>query len=197
MGQTKFIADIHFGHKNILKYDNRPFLTVEAHDEHIINQWNKNVEYDDEVWILGDISWHNVTKTIDLLNSLNGIKKLCIGNHDKTFLKNGLFRKCFAEITDYKEITTEDNNGIILSHYPIPCFNHHFHGWRHLYGHVHSSFEWNMMENCKRLMEELYTVPCKMYNVGCMLPYMNYTPQTIAEIEFEYKKFIDFSLRGE
>ena len=31
-------------------------------------------------------------------------------------------------------------------------------------------------------MEELYDVPCKMYNVGAMLGYMNYTPKTLEEI---------------
>ncbi len=58
----------------------------------------------------------------------------------------------------------------------------HFYGWFHLYGHVHNSFEFNMMEHDKYLMEELYTRPCKMYNVGAMMPWMNYTPRTLDEI---------------
>ena len=39
-----------------------------------------------------------------------------------------------------------------------------------------------MMENIKRQMAELYTKPCYMYNVGCMIDYMNYTPRTLEEI---------------
>lgn len=64
----------------------------------------------------------------------------------------------------------------------IPCFNHHYYGWYHLYAHVHNSFEWNMMERTKYEMKELYDRPCNMYNAGAMMPYMNYTPRTLEEI---------------
>lgn len=32
------------------------------------------------------------------------------------------------------------------------------------------------------LMEELYTTPCQMFNVGAMMPWMDYTPRTLDEI---------------
>ena len=75
---------------------------------------------------------------------------------------------------------------IVLSHYPIPCFNRHYYGAYHLYGHVHTGFEWNMMEHMRRQMEELYDVPCNMFNVGAMISYMDYTPRTLEEIEKGY-----------
>ena len=87
----------------------------------------------------------------------------------------------FVKVTEYMEIEDGDRK-VVLSHYPIPCFKNHFYGWFHLYGHVHNSFEFNMMEHDKYLMEELYTRPCKMYNVGAMMPWMNYTPRTLDEI---------------
>lgn len=31
-------------------------------------------------------------------------------------------------------------------------------------------------------MEELYTTPCQMFNVGAMMPWMDYTPRTLDEI---------------
>lgn len=55
---TYFISDLHFGHRNILRFDCRPFSTIEEHDEYLINQWNDTVGADDDVWILGDISWY-------------------------------------------------------------------------------------------------------------------------------------------
>ena len=177
-----FIADTHFGHKNALSYDNRSFITIEEHDEYLINSWNNAVSYDDDVYILGDVSWHNATTTNEILDKLNGNKHLIIGNHDKKLLRNKEFQNHFQEITSYKELPYGDGKIIVLCHYPIPCFNQHYYESYHLYGHVHNGFEWNMMENIKFQMEELYEVPCNMYNVGAMIPYMNYTPRTLEEI---------------
>ena len=39
-----------------------------------------------------------------------------------------------------------------------------------------------MMKQVKYQMETLYDVPCRMYNVGCMIPGMDYTPRTFDEI---------------
>ena len=177
-----FISDLHFGHKNALAFDNRKFVTIEEHDEALIKNWNDTVEIDDDVYVLGDISWHNATKTIDIFKSLNGNIHLIVGNHDKKLLKNRELQSLFVEITDYKELSLSDGKGIILCHYPIPCFNHHYYGWYHLYGHVHNSFEWNMMLQTKWQMTALYDKPCEMYNVGAMLEYINFTPKTLEEI---------------
>lgn len=178
-----FIADLHFGHKNVMSYDNRPFKTIEENDETIIKNWNKTVGTDDEVYLLGDISWYNATKTLEILNNLNGNIHLIKGNHDDRLLRNRDIQKRFAEIVDYKELSLiYSNNKIILCHYPIPCFKNHYYGAYHLYGHVHTGFEDNMMENIKIQMMELHNVPCNMYNIGCMKPYMNYTPRTLEEI---------------
>ena len=177
-----FISDLHFGHKNCLAFDNRPFVDIEKHDQTIIENWNNVVGIDDDVYILGDISWHNATKTIEIFKELNGCIHLIKGNHDVKLLRNKDIQKLFVEITDYKELDLGDNKIVILSHYPIPCFNKHYYGSYHLYGHVHTSFEWNMMENIKRQMVELYMKPCNMWNVGAMIDYMDYTPRTLEEI---------------
>ena len=177
-----YISDLHFGHKNSLSFDNRPFTDIEIHDQAIINNWNNTVSIDDDVYILGDISWHNATKTIEIFKSLNGRKHLIKGNHDSKLLRNRELQSLFVEICDYKEIPLDNGRGIVLCHYPIPCFKNHYYGWIHLYGHVHNSFEYNMMESVKRQMEELYNIPCLMYNVGVMMTYMDYTPRMLEEI---------------
>lgn len=183
-----FIGDLHFGHVNCLSFDNRPFKTIADHDAVLIKNWNNVVSMEDDVYILGDISWYNTTKTLEILKQLNGHIHLIRGNHDHKHLKNRELQSIFVEITDYKElhITGTDgkknSNGVVLCHYPIPCFNHHYYGWYHLYAHVHNSFEWNMMERIKYEMKELYDRPCNMYNAGAMMPYMNYTPRTLEEI---------------
>ena len=179
---TYFISDLHFGHKNVLAYDKRPYGDdIEEHDEYLIQQWNSVVNITDDVWILGDISWYPAMKTIAIFERLNGIKHLVVGNHDKKLLRCQQVRELFVEITDYKEIEFDDGSGVVLCHYPIPCYNKHFYGWHHLYGHVHSTFEWDMINQFQNQMREQGKLS-SMYNVGCMMDYMNYKPRTLAQI---------------
>ena len=177
-----FISDLHVGHTNVLSFDNRPFKFIEEHDETLIKNWNSVVGMDGDVYLLGDISWYNATKTIEIFNRLNGRIHLIKGNHDNRLLKNRELQSRFCEITDYKELDIGDGKGIVLCHYPIPCFKNHYYSWYMLYGHVHTSFEDNIMQHVKYQMEALYDKPCNMFNVGCMKSYMNYTPRTLEEI---------------
>jgi calcineurin-like phosphoesterase family protein len=148
-------------------------------NEDLIRRWNSVVSKDDTVYVLGDMFWCNVSQALPVLDQLNGKKILVKGNHDRC--NDSKFRSKFERIADYLEI--EDNGRrVVLCHYPIVCFKNHFYGWYHLYGHVHTSFEWNMMESVKCEMTELYGKQCNMYNCGVMLPYMNYTPRTLDEI---------------
>ena len=180
-----YISDWHYGHKNILSLDNRPFKNVEEMNAELIRRWNAAVGKDDVVYILGDMFWCNATEATAVLEQLNGQKFLIQGNHDRCHDNN--FRKHFEKITEYMEIKDGDKN-IVLCHYPIVCFKNHYYGWYHLYGHVHSSFEHNMMEHDKYIMETLYDKPCNMYNVGAMMPYIDYTPRTLEEIINANKK---------
>lgn len=176
MPETFFTADLHFGHANILSYDDRPFRTIEEMDAEIIRRWNNKVKPEDTVYILGDISWYKADKTIELIKQLNGTLYLVKGNHDRL---SPQLKKCFKEVYEYGTEIKIDKNFIVLSHWPIPCFNRHFYGAYMLYGHVHTSFEWNYMKHVKRDMEAV-DIPCNMYNVGCML--WNYEPVTLKEI---------------
>ncbi len=123
--KTFYIADLHLGHQNGLRYDRRPFSSIEEHDAELIRRWNAVVSAEDEVWILGDLSWHSPPKTALLLDSMNGTKRLCVGNHDKSVIRSRACSERFAEITPSKEIRLQKGFGVALCHYPIPCFNHH------------------------------------------------------------------------
>ena len=179
MPKKFYIADWHYGHKNCLAFDNRPCLNVESMNEMLISNWNKVVAPGDIVYVLGDMFWCKQAAAMPVLAQLNGTKFLIKGNHDRC--NDGRFLKSFAKVTEYLEVEDEGRR-VVLCHYPIPCFKNHFYGWYHLYGHVHTSFEWNMMEYNRRLMTDLYENPCNMFNVGAMLPYMDYTPRTLDEI---------------
>lgn len=177
-----YIADWHYGHTNCIAFDGRPFKSRDHMNAELIRRWNEVVKNDDQVYILGDMFWCNPKDAIPVLDALNGQKFLVKGNHDRCH--NQEFASRFVSINDYMEINDNGRN-VILSHYPIPCFKNHFYGWYHLYGHVHTSFEHNMMMHHRYLIEELYSKQCKMYNVGAMLPYMDYTPQTLDTILYD------------
>lgn len=174
-----FTSDLHFGHKNIIRFDNRPFTSVEEMDETLIRNWNRKVNKDDLVYILGDISWYKDDKTCEIFERLNGRKILIKGNHDRV---HGNIKNYFEEITDYKEITL-DGKHITLCHYPIVFFNRHHYGAFMFYGHVHNSHEWQMTENYKYELEQL-DILCNMFNVGTMVH--NYEPVSFEEIVKKY-----------
>ena len=179
MGIKRYISDWHYGHKNCLRFDNRPWVDIEQANQEMIRRWNETVEDDDTVYILGDMFWCGTEEAVKVLDQLKGQKVLVKGNHDRCH--DNRFRSRFLELRDYMEIE-DGSRHVVLCHYPIPCFRNHFYGWIHLYGHVHSSFEWNMMESVKHEMTALYDKRCQMYNVGAMMPYIDYIPRTLDEI---------------
>lgn len=180
MPNVFFTSDLHFGHKNIIRFDNRPFFSVEEMDKTLIENWNRKVSADDTVYVLGDISWYNDEKTTEIFAGLNGHKILIKGNHDRV---RGKVRKVFEEITDYKEISLNGNK-IVLCHYPIIFFNRHHYGAYMFYGHVHNSHEWQMTDNYRYELEQL-DVKCNAYNVGVMV--QNYEPVTFEEVMANYE----------
>ena len=143
-----FTSDCHFGHKNSIQYCNRPFESVEDMDKGLIERWNDVVKQDDEVWQLGDFTFHhNIEKIIHIIERLNGRKNAIIGNHDQVIKKNRqllLDRGLFREIVDRKELTAVDDgvkHKIILDHYPGRSWNYSSHGSWQLHGHVHGTME--------------------------------------------------------
>lgn len=82
MGKIFYIADYHFGHANVIRFDKRPFNSAEEMDKTMIDNWNDVVGKDDTVYILGDFCWNTEERWIEILDQLNGKKVLIRGNHD-------------------------------------------------------------------------------------------------------------------
>lgn len=145
MKNTYFISDPHFGHKNIIKYANRPFESVDNMNETIIKNWNNLIKPNDEVYILGDVSLTNQEETNKILNRLNGRLYLIKGNHEKSVMSSKENRDRFEWIKDYYELKYEYNgkrNMIVMCHYAMRVWNKSHHGSYHLYGHSHDSLEY-------------------------------------------------------
>lgn len=176
-----YISDLHFGHKNIIAFDNRPFQTVQEMDAALIRNWNEAVTDSDHVYILGDFIWGTAKHWPEILEQLNGNLHLVRGNHDIKMPMQPNVKKFFAEVCDYKELKDGDQH-LVLSHYPMPVFKNMYYGWMHLYGHVHQTAEENMILHFLRTVEDYYEFPKRAFNVGCMLPYMDYRPRTLEEI---------------
>ena len=178
-----FTSDLHFGHENVIRFDNRPFNTVEEMDEEMIKRWNAKVGKGDIVYVLGDFIWKAATnEAVSIIRRLNGQIILIKGNHDR-FLHNAAAKKALAGIKDYDDIcvTLEDGTTrrCILSHYFIPFYNGHRYQAIHLHGHSHLTEESaEEVRITTELNEKGYDL--KIYNVGCM--YWNYTPVTLDEI---------------
>jgi len=181
----RYIADMHFDYDSIIAYDNRPFDSVEEMNEALIANWNRVVtDPEDLTWILGDFCSGDAERWCELLSRLNGRKALILGNHDDPSVLNvEAVRAQLEDVAEYREITDQGRH-VVLCHYPILAFRDHYFGWYHLYGHVHASYEWNVTENAKRLLQRLYVRDdvCRMYNVGAMIPAMAYTPRSLDEI---------------
>ena len=54
MSKIFFIADTHFGDKNIIKYEGRPFKDVEEMNNVLIENWNNTVSCMDTIFVVGD-----------------------------------------------------------------------------------------------------------------------------------------------
>lgn len=174
-----YISDTHFGHAHIIRYDNRPFMNATEMEEAIIERWNEVVSDKDTVYILGDFSWYKEEQTLGILNRLSGKKVLVKGNHDRISPR---VAKKFVKVCDYLEIK-DNGRKVVMSHYPMPFWNGQFRDSVHLYGHVHNSHQWNVCESLCRELRQLQDIPMRMYNVGCMMEWINYTPCTLDEIE--------------
>lgn len=176
MSRKFYISDLHIGHKNVIRYDDRPFDSLEEMKRALLCNWNAAVGKKDEVYVLGDFFW-NRQDAEEMLPQLHGSIYLIRGNHDRL---TDSMRERFACVQDYAEIKDGDAF-VVLCHYPIAHWKKSDHGAVHLYGHIHLGRDHRSFGEYVALMRRK-GVPYECHNVGCMLPYMAYTPRTLEEI---------------
>lgn len=165
-----FHSDPHFGHKNIIKYENRPFKDTNEMDEHIIQKWNSVVKDNDLVFLLGDIFFCKAERQQYVVNRLKGRVHVIRGNHDYG-VSNGKFKNTFGwDIHNYYFF-----ENFLLSHKPEPLINLQtikelgIHG--NIHGHVHSQID--------GLDQDFY----KCVSVECI----DYMPIHFEEIKKHFK----------
>lgn len=168
MGRIFLISDTHFGHekcwsvfKNAEGLPMRPFKSTEEMDETMVANWNKAVTKRDTVWHLGDVS---ISKTkLPILQRLNGIKKLVLGNHDIHGIDE--YRKYFSEVVPLFQYKKK----AIFTH--IPLHPDSINRWGiNIHGHLHH-----------RVVLASNNLPDPRY-VNVSVEQINYTPKAIEEI---------------
>jgi calcineurin-like phosphoesterase family protein len=132
-------SDTHWGHSNIIRYCNRPFLTsgdtpdVDAMDHALLSNWREVVKAEDTIIHLGDVCFKwSKERTQSTLQNLPGYKILIMGNHDRHRPPAYWREVGFDEVYPYPIIYKE---WYILSHEEVfindnmPYIN--LHGHRH------------------------------------------------------------------
>ena len=162
MNDVFFIADTHFGDENIIRYENRPFQSVEEMNDTLIKNWNSTVTQSDKVYVLGDFEQvKESTELIHILKSLKGQKYLIKGNHD--ILSNEYYRNVgFQEVYDVPIVFEKF---WILSHEPV-YLNSNM-PYANIFGHVHNN------PIIKNYSKQHYCVSVER---------INYTPILFSEI---------------
>lgn len=168
MSIVRFIGDLHLGHVNMAI--KRGFKTVEDHDNHIIQCWNSVVHKRDTTWILGDVTMES-SKSYYLLNYLNGIKKVVLGNHDmsKDIPELLKYVKGVSGMVKYK--------GIWLTHCPIHPMELEYRVSRNIHGHIH---EYKVMKFEEIGFSDVWGPDDRYHCVSC--ENVDYTPKTLEEL---------------
>lgn len=116
-----FTSDLHHLHKRIVEITSRSVdTTQELHDDWLAELWNSQVQKQDEVFHIGDLSFASKYEDIAaFVKKLNGNIHLIKGNHDQEkhlnkLKEDGLINNWW----DYKEIKIQDTR-VCLFHYAI------------------------------------------------------------------------------
>ncbi len=126
-------SDLHIGHENIIKYENRPFKSIKEMEDFFIEEWKK-INKNDIIINNGDFSFKFSKERVqNIIKNLPGYKILILGNHDKSKSVNWWQSVGFNEVYKYPIIF---ENFYILSHEPV-YLNSHM-PYVNIHGHLHS-----------------------------------------------------------
>lgn len=177
------ISDQHFGHKNIIKYCDRPFPDVIENARFMYDAYQDTISDNDIVVFLGDIALFT-SKTREpfkqMFRSFKGNKFLIKGNHDT--LTTSFYLDCgFKSVSQYFII-----KDTMLCHYPLnddsqPVLKKllHQHCTTLYHGHTH-----------QRIVESADGIK----RINCCVELTNYAPLKVDndEIESYFKSLLEW-----
>lgn len=103
---TYYTADLHFGHRNIITYCNRPWRTLDGHPdaeamtEALIARINERVRADDELIVAGDVALHwKAARIRELMDRIVCRRRILVrGNHDTGYMEKAGFEAVSDEL---------------------------------------------------------------------------------------------------
>lgn len=140
-----FTSDHHFGHANIIRFQNRPWGDVDEMDSALIDRWNSVVGYDDTVYHLGDFSLSGD------VGYVQGIFSRLLGHvvvvrneqhHDRRWLRHvGAYKTCSGPVLWLPSLWTLniDRLPIVVCHFPLEVWDGKHYGAVHVHGHSHGA----------------------------------------------------------
>jgi len=138
-----FTSDTHFSHTNIIKYTGRPFATVEEMNRTLIDNWNKCVGVDDQVFFLGDFGLGDVEHLRSICSELNGNKICILGTWMTKIGFNVVLESAHLKI---------GRHSVELIHIPSDLPPAHF----QIHGHVHEKRPNKLINNQLNLCVEVW-----------------------------------------
>lgn len=170
MGRVFFMSDPHLGHESMAKM--RGFSSADKMFQHLKAKWNSVVHKKDVVKLLGDITMEK-KRFYPLLDELNGMKHVVLGNHDRPQDVPELLKH-----VQHVSGTVNYKRNYVLTHCPI----HEKELYRfsyNIHGHVHENTikvkEWCPIEGA-----DVYKSHPRYINVSAEV--LDYTPRTLEEL---------------
>lgn len=139
-----YTSDTHLFHDSDFIVKRRGYTSIEDMHIGMIDIWNKNVDPEDEVYIIGDVALPKAAQIDEcnrILKNLNGFKFLIKANHDNEKLLKKIGHN-FIWVKDRHIVKEQDGDkkqSIFLDHYPILTWERAHHGIWQLHGHCHGS----------------------------------------------------------
>ena len=96
-----FTSDTHYGHRNIIRFCDRPYVDVHHMNVDLVNRAADTVEAGDELWHLGDVALGFLDSSLTNLARIAVDVTLVAGNHDRCHPYNGPRGERFVEV--YRE----------------------------------------------------------------------------------------------
>lgn len=125
MNKIWLTSDWHFNHNKPFIYEPRGFTNIEEMNQAIIKKHNSMVDYDDDVYCLGDCMLGDNELGLKCIKSLKGRIHIIRGNHC-TDTRTELYKTCYnvVEVLGYANVLKYGGYHFYLSHYPTLTSNY-------------------------------------------------------------------------